>query len=55
MKNPHLTFCRKVNQQAVTVGLGSSKLVAKPTENVESIVVTYRGAEKVLVLGLRVW
>jgi len=46
MKNPHLTFYRKVNQQAVTAGLGSPKLVAKPTENVERIVVTYPRCRK---------
>jgi hypothetical protein len=51
MKNPHLTFCRKVNQQAVTVSFG--QLVGK-TENAESIAVTYRSIEKVIVLGLRV-
>jgi hypothetical protein len=53
MKNLLLTFYRKVNQYTVTVGLGSSKLVAQPTENVESIVVTYPRSEKVAVLGLR--
>jgi hypothetical protein len=39
MKNPHLTFYRKENRRALTVRI--SKLVAKETENVESLVVTY--------------